>query len=252
MKQPRGFEDPAFPHHVCRLHKSLYGLKQAPRAWFQRFSQYIEDLGFVESKADYSLFTYHHNDVIIILLVYVDDILLTGNNEIHLQSFITKLDTEFSMKDLGHLHHFLGIKASFTSGGLYLTQASYVMALLKRTNMDGAKPYRSHALSGKKLGHDDGDPLDDPFEYRSVLGALQYLTLTRPDIAFSVNQVCQFMQRPFTAHWTAVKRILRYVKGTIVHGLHFQPGPLKLEAYSDADYAGWPMIYWWILYLSRF
>lgn len=240
MRQPSGFIDPNYPHYVCKLHKSLYGLKQAPRAWFQRFSDYLEELGFEESKADYSLFTFHQGAVIIILLIYVDDILITGNNSAHVSALIRNLGRLFAMKDLGPLHFFLGIEAMYDSGGLYLTQTKYIMDLLHRTKFQDVKPISSPAQSGQKLSMYDGDSIPDPSEYRSVVGALQYLTLTRPDISFAVNQVCQFMHLPTTIHWKAVKRILRYLKQTYDHGLFYQPGSLKLEAYSDADYAGNP------------
>ena len=106
--------------------------------------------------------------------------------------------------------------------------------------MVDAKPCSSPVATGTKLAPSDGDPLLDPTEYRSVVGALQYLTLTRPDLSYVVNQVCQYMHCPTTTHWTAVKRILRYIKGSSDHGLFFQPGSLSLEAYFDADYAGSP------------
>ncbi|CAL9007689.1 unnamed protein product [Prunus brigantina] len=110
----------------------------------------------------------------------------------------------------------------------------------ERVNMHEAKPVPTPALSGRRLSISDGDPLPDPTEYRSTVGALQYLTLTRPDIAFAVNQVCQFMHQPTTAHWLAVKRILRYLNGTLTHGLFYSPSTLFLSAFSDADYAGNP------------
>ena len=144
------------------------------------------------------------------------------------------------MKDLGRLHYFLGLKATFTKEGLYLTQTKYAVDLLKRLKMEHAKPYTTPAITSKKMEPSDGDPLEDPTEYRSVVGALQYLTLTRPNLSFVVNQVCQYMHQPITKHWIVVKQILRYVKGSINDGLLFQPGHLRLEVYSDADYAGCP------------
>lgn len=240
MKQPKGFEDPNFPDHVCRLHKSIYGLKQAPRAWFQRFSNYLLELGFVESKADYSLFIYKANGVSLMLLIYVDDIIITGNDANHITGLIESLNKLFAMKDLGGLQYFLGLEAKFNKEGLYLTQTKYATDLLKRLQMEDAKPYSNPTTSGQKMTLFDGTPLDDPTEYRSVVGALQYLTLTRPDLAFAVNQVCQFMHCPTSVHWMAVKRILRYVKGSIDHGLLFQSGDLTLSAFSDSDYAGSP------------
>ncbi|KAL5713478.1 hypothetical protein ACHQM5_015548 [Ranunculus cassubicifolius] len=240
MRQPAGFIDPNFPDYVCKLHRSLYGLKQAPRAWFKRFSDYLEDLGFQESKSDYSLFTFKEGNLLIILLIYVDDILITGNDASYVAKFIQQLGQLFSMKDLGTLNFFLGIEATYQDGGLHLTQTRYTTDLLHRTSFLHAKPVYSPAQTGKKLSIHDGDYLQDGSEYRSVVGALQYLTITRPDISYAVNQVCQFMHRSTTTHWAAAKRILRYLKHTHDHGLFYRPGSLKVEAYSDADYAGNP------------
>ncbi|VVA37991.1 PREDICTED: poly [Prunus dulcis] len=144
------------------------------------------------------------------------------------------------MMDLGPVHYFLGMEILRTPNGLSLTQSKYIKDLLTRTKMQDAKHISSPVASGRRLSLHDGAPLDDPSEYRSVVGALQYLTLTRPDIAFAVNHVCQFMHQPTSAHWVAVKRILRYLNGTSTHGLFYKPGSLSLMAYSDADYAGDP------------
>ena len=237
MRQPSGFIDPNYPHHVYKLHKSLYGLKQAPRQWFQRFSDYLEELSFCESKANYSLFTFRKGALILILLIYVDDILITGNSSSHISMLIQNLGKLFSMKDLSPLHFFLGLKAIYNSSGLYLTQKKYTMDLLHRTKFQDVKPISSPTHTGHKLSLYDGDPLPNPTKYRSVVGALQYLTLTCPDIAFAVNQVCQFMHQPTTTHWIVVKRILRYLKSTPTYGLFYQPSSLCLEAYFDANYA---------------
>jgi len=110
MRQPAGFVDPNFPHHVCHLHRSLYGLKQAPKAWFKRFSDYLEDIGFHETKSDCSLFIYHHQHILFFLLIYVDDILIIGNNSTIISQFIEKFGTQFSMMNLSNLHYFLGVK----------------------------------------------------------------------------------------------------------------------------------------------
>ena len=240
MRQPAGFIDPQFPSHVCRLRRSLYGLKQAPRAWFQCFSQKLEELGFTASQADSSLFTYFDGSTILYLLIYVDDILITGNTNAHLSQFITQLGTHFAMKDLGPLHYFLGMEVSRTPSAFYLTQSKYILELLQNTNMADAKPISTPVPSGKRLSLYDGEPLSDGSSFRSVVGALQYLLFTRPDIAYAVNQVCQYMHSPTTAHWAAVKRILRYLKGTHDHGLIYKPSPLTLTAFADADYAGDP------------
>ncbi|CAN6699168.1 unnamed protein product [Malus baccata var. baccata] len=177
---------------------------------------------------------------IVILLLYVDDIIITGSASASIQQVITALHTEFDIKDLGDLHYFLGIQISRTATGLFLSQSKYVLDILTKTEMIDAKPCDTPCLPYTRLLKDDGDPYTNPTLYRSVVGALQYLTFTRPDIAFSVHQVAQFMQSPMVAHFTAVKRILRYLKGTISHGIGYSRGSLQLKAFSDADWAGDP------------
>ncbi|XP_062028948.1 uncharacterized mitochondrial protein AtMg00810-like [Rosa rugosa] len=162
------------------------------------------------------------------------------NYALWLAQILDKIAPYLQILDLGSIHYFLGVEASYDGPVLYLTQKKYIVDLLHRTNMHEVKPCTTRAPSGQKLSLYDGEKLSDPSEYRSVVGALQYLTLTRPDISYSVNQVCKFMHCPTTVHWTAVKRILLYLKYSIHHGLKYQPGSLFISAYSDADYAGDP------------
>jgi hypothetical protein len=238
MEQPRGFIDSTHPDYVCKLHKALYGLKQAPRAWFNRLSSFLLHIGFTASLLDSSLFTLHSGSTHIFMLVYVDDIILTGTDDKLLHSIIAQLQQEFPLKDLGSLHFFLGIHVTRTDQGLHLCQAKYIADLLHRTHMQDVKPSKSPSSSGLKLSKYDGDPLPHPTEYRQVVGALQYCTLTRPEISFSVNQLCQHMHAPSTTHWTAVKQVLRYLKDSVNHGLLYTKGSLNLSAYCDSDWAG--------------
>lgn len=133
---------------------------------------------------------FHSSNLAVFILVYVDDIIITGSNEKGIFAVIDKLKTNFSMKDLGPLNYFLGIEASRNSNGLHLRQSKYISDLLDRAKMVGAKPLSSPTTSGSKLSVHDGDLLHDPTEYRQVVGSLQYCTLTRPDIAYIVNQLC--------------------------------------------------------------
>ena len=240
MAQPSGFADTTQPDLVCRLHKSLYGLKQAPRAWNERFTMFLPTLGFQGTYSDCSLFVKHFTDGIIILLVYVDDIIIAGNQSCEVQKVINALAAEFEIKDLGNLQFFLGIQITLVSHGLFLSQSQYIHELLVKTDMLESKPCDTPCLPYQRMLKDDGVPFDNLTLYRSVVGALQYLTFTRPDIAFSVHQVCQFMQRPMVSHFVAVKRILRYLKGTAAYGINFKHGSLDLHAFSDADWAGDP------------
>nr|XP_028953280.1 uncharacterized protein LOC114822633 [Malus domestica] len=226
--------------YVCKLNKSLYGLKQVSRAWNEKFTSYLPGLGFKSSFADPSLFVKHTDAGTVVLLLYVDDIILTSSSSILIDDVIVELTKEFEMKDLGQLNYFLGLQVTYQSGGLFVSQSKYIQDLLNKVDLQDSKPCPTPCLPYHRLLKDDGAPYHSPEQYRSIVGALQYVTFTRPNIAFSVNQCCQFMHSPMTSHVVAVKRILRYLSGTIYYGLSFKPGKLHLQAYSDVDWAGDP------------
>lgn len=153
------------------------------------------------SSADNFLFIHHVNNYVIILLVYVDDIIITGSYEYVISQFLKNLHSLFAMKNPGPFKYFLGIEALWSSNNLYICQSKYLFDLVHGAKMIGAKPISSPIVSGSKLSLYDGDPLPSSFEYRSIVGVLQYLTLIRPDITFVVNQVSQFMHAPLITHW---------------------------------------------------
>ena len=192
MHQPPGYEDPSHPNYVCKLDKALYGLKQAPRAWYARLCSKLQCLGFVPSKADTSLFYYSKRGHSIFVLVYVDDIIVASSSSQATDALLVDLRAEFALKDLGDLHFFLGIEVKRGRDGLTLTQERYALDILKRSGMQLCKPVDTPLSPTEKLSIESGDKLgpDDSTKYRSMVGALQYLTLTRPDIAFAVNKVC--------------------------------------------------------------
>lgn len=239
MSQPPGFVDPDKPHHVCKLRKAIYGLKQAPRAWYVELRQYLLSSGFQNSLSDASLFILKWNRDYVYLLVYVDDMLVTGTNPALVDNIITQLGRRFSIKDLGQLSYFLGVEVTKTSKGLHLMQRKYINDLLHKTNMLDAKTVATPLPSSPKLSLHSGALLQDQKDYRMVVGSLQYLALTRPDISYAVNRLSQFMHRPTEDHWQAAKRVLRYLAGTTTHGILLtkQQGP-SLHAFSDADWAG--------------
>lgn len=181
MKQPGGFESPTHPSHVLRLHKALYGLKQSPRAWFSKLSACLLEWGFVASKADSSMFVFKSSLHIIIFLIYVDDILVTGSSLSLIQHFISALNLRFSLKDMGKLSYFLGIHVTRNSNGLHLSQHKYILDILSRANLSSSKPLPSPMVVGTPLSLSDGSLLENASEYRSLVGALQYCTLTRPE-----------------------------------------------------------------------
>ncbi|XP_042497575.1 uncharacterized mitochondrial protein AtMg00810-like [Macadamia integrifolia] len=152
---------------------------------------------------------------------------------------IASLGKEFAIRDLGNLHYFVGIEVMYHPQGIILSQQRYIMDLLKRIGMDGAKPVHNPMSSSTKLSRNCGTPMTEPSLYRSAVGALQYATLTRPNISFSVNKVCQFLHSPTEEHWQAIKRILRYLKDTVAHGLLIsKTTSQRLMAFSDANWAG--------------
>lgn len=241
MHQPPGFRDKNKPDHVCLLRRSLYGLKQAPRAWYNRFATYARRVGFIQSVMDTSLFVMTHGTDIAYLLLYVDDIALTASSPALLNSIIASLHSEFAMTDLGPLHHFLGISVTRNAQGTFLHQQNYAADIIHRANMTSCNPCLTLVDTKPKLAPTDSPPVADPTLYRSLAGALQYLTFTRPDISYDVQQVCLFMHDPRESHFNALKRIIRYVKGTISHGLQlYKSSSMNLIAYSDADWAGCP------------
>lgn len=239
MRQPPGFEDKEHPDYVCLLRKAIYGLKQAPRAWYQELKNFLTQMGCHNSLADTSVFIYINGANIVYILVYVDDIILTGSSGALLDGVIRVLSARFSLKDPTDLRYFLGIEATRTHHGLHLMQRKYIQDLLAKTKMLDAKTVSTPMATSPKLRLLSGTPLVDPREYRMVVGSLQYLAFTRPDIAYSVNKLSQFMHRPTDDHWQAAKRVLRYLAGTESHGIFLSTkSPLTLHAYSDADWAG--------------
>uniref|UniRef100_A0ACD5WYA4 Uncharacterized protein n=1 Tax=Avena sativa TaxID=4498 RepID=A0ACD5WYA4_AVESA len=175
------------------------------------------------------------------ILIYVDDIIVTSSSDQAITALLHNLRLDFALKDLGDLHFFLGLEVHRQPNGLLLNQEKYATDLLHRVGMRDCTSCPTPLSTNDTLSLTDGSPLgpEGITRYRSIVGALQYLTLTRPDICFSVNKVCQYLHAPTTAHWTAVKRILRYIHGTCKVGLTFQRSTSTLlSAYSDADWAG--------------
>jgi hypothetical protein len=241
MKQPSDFEDSAHPEYICKLDKSLYGLKQAPRAWFSRLSTTLLALGFSTSKADISLFLFNKCGIKFYFLIYVGDIIIISSSSVAIDRLLGQLRDNFAVQDLGPLSYFLGVEVHHHIDGLTLTQHKYIHDLLSRTNMLVASVVVTPMVPAEKITLTDGEPLspDNSIRYRSVVGALQYLSLTQPDNSFSVNCVCQYMAAPTSVNWIAVKHILRYLQDTIDYGLRFiKTESLLLSAFSDADWAG--------------
>ncbi|KAL8115567.1 hypothetical protein AgCh_022173 [Apium graveolens] len=203
------------PKLVCKLQKSLYGLRQSPRLWFSKFSDTIQHMGFIQSKADYSLFILHSPSNITLVLVYVDNLLICGNCQNSIDDLKLMLSQSFNMKDLGPVNYFLGIEIHRSSDGFFLSQRKYATDILHEFGMTHAKPLKLPLDIKLKLTTDMGDPILEPSSYQRLIGKLIYLTITRPDIAFSVQILTQYMQKPTSVHMQSAKRLLRYITGTV-------------------------------------
>ncbi|CAL1359073.1 unnamed protein product [Linum trigynum] len=201
MAQPHGFQDHARPDHVCRLSRPIYGLRQAPRSWYMELCTFLHHEGFTKTTSDASLFVYHHGASLLYFLVYVDDLLLTGNDEALLTRFQDRLSARFSLKRLGQVNYFLGIEVLPTSTGILLSQHKFITDVLDRFGMADAQPAPTPLSSTAALTLRDGSPPADPTLFRQALGSLQYILCTRPDVAFAVNKLSQFMHAPTQQHW---------------------------------------------------
>uniref|UniRef100_A0A3Q7H8A5 Reverse transcriptase Ty1/copia-type domain-containing protein n=1 Tax=Solanum lycopersicum TaxID=4081 RepID=A0A3Q7H8A5_SOLLC len=169
-------------------------------------------LGFVKTKSDASLLVRHGAGDTLFVLVYVDDIIITGSNTLSVNQVITSLASKFSIKDLGNLHYFLGVEVIRSSNSLILTQTNYVNEILNDELMTDCKSVNTPMSASELLTLSDGIHLTDATRYCRVLGRLQNLSFTRPDIAYAVNKLSQFMQALSDLHWKAVKRVLRYLR----------------------------------------
>ncbi|XP_043816780.1 uncharacterized protein LOC110624931 isoform X1 [Manihot esculenta] len=237
MEQPPGFVAQGEYGKVCHLKKFLYSLRQSPCAWFDKFSE-VQKFGLRKGQCDHLVF-YRNSDIsIILLVVYVDDIVITGNDSTGISSLKNYLHASFHTKDLGQLKYFLGVEILRSKRGILLSHRNYVLDLLAETGKIGAKPCSTSMIPNICLTKDDGDPYDNLERYRSLVGKLNYLmVMTRLDIAFAVSVVRQFIPALTVKHWAALEQILCYRKGTPRLGILYKDyGHAALECFSDVDW----------------
>ncbi|GAA0172344.1 transmembrane signal receptor [Lithospermum erythrorhizon] len=255
MKIPPGFEQGRHGQ-VCRLRKSLYGLKQAPRCWFAKFADALRQYGFVQSYSDYSfLFTYFRKTTRLNVLVYVDDLIISGNNRADIAAFKDYLHMCFHMKDLGKLKYFLGIEVGRNPEGIFLCQRKYALDIISEIGLLGSKPVAFPMEQNQKLGLSTSPELVDGEKYRRLVGRLLYLAFTRPDIFFAVHVLSQFLQRPKEEHWLTALRVVRYLKGSPGQGVLLKlDNSLELQGWCDSDWATCPTtrrsVTGWIVFLG--
>ncbi|GKD42806.1 retrovirus-related pol polyprotein from transposon TNT 1-94 [Tanacetum coccineum] len=239
MKLPPGFYGSR--GKVCRLKKSLYGLRQAPHNWFCKLATALKTFGFTQLYADYSLFSFKRSGIELHVLVYVDDLIVAGNNSDVITKFRAYMSTCFHMKDLGALKYFLGIEIARHPEGLFLSQRKYALDILSESDLLGAKPCDFSIEPNHQLPLASGPNFNQPDHYRCLVGRLFYLTFTRPELCYLVHTLAQFMHSPKDAHWNVALRVLHYLKGHHGQGLLLRrDSSLQLNAYCDSDYASCP------------
>jgi hypothetical protein len=225
---------------VCHLRRSLYGLKQAPRAWFRRFASVVTTADFSTSAHDPALFV-HVSPRGRTFLLYVDDMIITGDDPEYIAFVKARLSDQFLMSDLGPRRYFLGIEISSTPEGFFLSQEKYIQDLFDRTSLTDHRTAETPMELNVHLVATDGERLEDPTHYRHIVGSLVYLGVTRPDISYSVHIQSQFVSAPTQIHYNHLLRVLRYLRGTISRRLFFpRSSSLQLQAYCDATWASDP------------
>ncbi|GAA0139391.1 transmembrane signal receptor [Lithospermum erythrorhizon] len=242
VDQPQGYEVAAKEHQVYKLHKALYGLKQAPRAWYSKIESHFGREGFQKCSSEQTLFT-KKNAVgkIIIVSIYVDDLIYTGDDEKMMAEFKASMLERFDMTDLGIMSYFLGIEVIQNQQGIFIGQRQYAEVVLKRFGMEDCNLVHNPISPGAKVDKDtQGKPADETF-FKQMVGSLMYLTATRPDLMYVTCLMSKYTARPTEMHMQVAKRALRYLKGTTQLGIHYQrTNEMKgeLAAYTDSDYAG--------------
>lgn len=237
MAQPHGFKDSQHPDYVCKLHKAIYGLRQALRAWHDALKSFITSYGFTTSRSNPSLFIYISGNITVYFLVYVDDLLLTGNNTTFIDTFIEFLSNRLSLKNMGAPYYFMGIELIPMNSSMFLSQHKYIKDVLEKFEMQDVKSSRTPLASTTTLMLHDGTPTNNATQYQRIIGALQYLTLTRPDLSFSINKLSIFMHKPTSLHLQHLRRLLEYFKSTINFAIVIRkPHSFNMIAYTDANW----------------
>lgn len=237
MEVPQGVT--ATEGNVCKLQKSLYGLKQAPRCWNEKFNSSLLKLGFHRSSRDYCLYVSTVDSDEVYLVLYVDDLLIVGRKIQTIEKLKRRLSVEFEMTDCGEAKFFLGMQIDYNldRGDLKLSQDAAITKILEKFGMSDCNPTKSPMEKGLQLSR-EGSSTAQP--YRELLGSIMYLMLcVRPDLCYPVCYMGRYQQTPTENHWQSLKRIVRYLKGTITMGLRFKrdEDSKPLVGFVDADWA---------------
>ncbi|GKA18529.1 putative RNA-directed DNA polymerase [Tanacetum coccineum] len=243
VTQPQGYVNKNQSQKVFKLFKAFYGLRQAPRAWNVRLDKSMKGLGFLKSSQDPTVYTRNSKGKTLIVGVYVDDLIITGSHTQDIVEFKEQMKNEFEMSDLGLLAYYLGIEVSQKKWEIALRQTCYARKLLEQFGMQYCNPTKSPMEPKLKVDNDEGGEEIDSTEYRRLVGCLRYLTHTRPDLSYSVGIASHFMEKPTTLHFQVVKRIMRYIKGTLDYEINYEKGSefKDLVGFTDSDHGGDPV-----------
>jgi len=228
-------------NRVCHLHKSLYGIKQASKQWYSKISEFLCSHGYKQSFVDHSLYLKFNNSQITALLIYVDDVILVGDDIAEINSITNLLDHTFKIKNLGNLTYFLGFEVARSSKGIQLCQRKYTTDILSEARMLGSTPTSTPMNFSRHKNTEIRELLFDSAPFRRLIGRLIYLTHTSPDITFTMHHLSQFIATPTSLHHRASMQIIRYLKQHPRHGIFFDStSNLHLKAFCDSDWAGCP------------
>ncbi|KAJ9556969.1 hypothetical protein OSB04_011583 [Centaurea solstitialis] len=239
VEQPKGFVDPKYPEHVYVFDKALYGLKQTPRTWYETLTIYLLGSGYQKDTVDPTLFLKRSRNHLTIIQIYVDDIIFASTNPESCIEFELIMKSRFQMSMMGELTFFLGLQVRQTPQGIFINQSKYTHDILKRFDFTGPKSTSTPMSTSFQLDADlSGNPVDQK-NYRAIIGSLLYLTASRPNIMFATCVCARFQCDPRESHLEAVKRILKYLKGTPNFGLWYpKDSGFELTAFTDSDHPG--------------
>ncbi|GKF42230.1 retrovirus-related pol polyprotein from transposon TNT 1-94, partial [Tanacetum coccineum] len=237
VSQPDGFVDLDNPNHVYKLKKALYGLKQAPRAWYDMLSSFMISQDFSKGSVDPTLFTHKEGKELLLVQIYVDDIIFAASTLKLCDLFAKIMCSKFKMSMMGKISFFFGLQISQSPRGIFINQSKYALESLKKYGFDSCGLVDTPMVEKFKLDEDKKGKAVDPSHYRDMISNLLYLTASKPDLQFSICMCASYQARPTDKHLHAVKRIFRYLRGTVNRGLWYPKySSIALTAFADADH----------------